>query len=59
MTNEIILSGISFEQLQDSIKTIVQCEVQKIVLGLTPPPEPAPQVITRKETALFLGICIP
>jgi excisionase family DNA binding protein len=59
MTNEIILSGISFEQLQDSIKTIVQCEVQKIVSGLTPAPEPAPELITRKETALILGISLP
>lgn len=59
MQNEIILSGISFEQLQDSIKTIVQSEVQKIVSGLTPTPEPAPELITRKETALILGISLP
>jgi excisionase family DNA binding protein len=59
MQNEIILSGISFEQLQDSIKTIVQNEVQKIVSGLTTAPEPAPELITRKETAKILGISLP
>lgn len=58
MQNEIILSGISFEQLQDSFRTIVQIEVQKIVSGLTAP-EPSPELITRKETALILGISLP
>lgn len=59
MHNEIILNGISFEQLENSIKTIVQNEVQKIVSGLTRPPEPSPELITRKETALILGISLP
>lgn len=59
MQNEIILNGISFEQLENSIKTIVQNEVQKIVSGLTPAPEPAPELITRKETAQILGISLP
>jgi len=59
MQNEIILNGISFEQLENSIKTIVQNEVQKIVLGLTPAPEPVPELITRKETAQILGISLP
>jgi len=59
MQNEIILSGISFEQLQDSFRTIVQSEVQKIVSGLTTAKEPAPELITRKETALILGISLP
>lgn len=59
MSNEIILSGISFEQLQDSFRTIVHSEVQKIVSGLTPAPEPAPELITRRETALILGISLP
>jgi excisionase family DNA binding protein len=59
MQNEIILSGISFEQLQDSFRTIVQNEVQKIISGLTPTPEPAPELITRKETAQILGISLP
>ncbi len=56
---QIILSGISFDQLQDSIKTIVQNEVQKIVSGLQPAAEPAPEFITRKETAQILGISLP
>ncbi len=59
MTNEIILSGISFEQLQDSFRTIVQNEVQKIVSGLTTATEPSPELITRKETAEILGISLP
>ena len=59
MQNEIILSGISFEQLQDSFRTIVQSEVQKIVSGLTTAPEAAPELITRKETAVILGISLP
>ncbi len=57
--NEVILNGISFEQLQDSIRTIVQNEVQKIVLGLTTAPEPAPELITRKQTCHILGISLP
>ena len=59
MQNEIILSGISFEQLQDSFRTIVQNEVQKIISGLTPTPEPEPELITRKETAQILGVSLP
>ncbi len=59
MQTEIILSGISFEQLQNSIKTIVQDEVQKIVVGLPQQPtEPTPELITRKETAQILGISL-
>jgi len=59
MQNEIILNGISFDQLQDSFRTIVQNEVQKIVSGLTTPPEPSPELITRKQTAEILGISLP
>jgi excisionase family DNA binding protein len=59
MPNEIILNGISFDQLKEEFKTIVQIEVQKIVSGLTTAPEPAPELITRKETALILGISLP
>ena len=58
MQNEIILSGISFEQLQNSIQSIVQNEVQKIVSGLPVPTAPAPEFITRKETAEILGISL-
>lgn len=59
MQNEIILNGISFEQLQDSFRAIVQNEVQKIVSGLTTTPEPSPDLITRKATAEILGISLP
>lgn len=59
MPNEIILNGISFDQLKEEFKTIVQIEVQKIVSGLTTAQETAPELITRKETALILGISLP
>jgi excisionase family DNA binding protein len=59
MPNEIILNGISFEQFKEDFKTIVQNEVQKIVSGLIIAPEPAPELITRKETAHILGISLP
>lgn len=59
MQNEIILSGITFDELKESFKSIVQCEVQKIVSGLTTAPEPVPELITRKETAQILGISLP
>jgi len=48
MQNEIILNGISFDQLQDSFRTIVQNEVQKIVSGLTTPPRTIPRVNNKK-----------
>ncbi len=59
MSNEIILSGISFEQLKEEFKTIVRNEVQIIVSGLQPAAEPAPELITRKETADILGVSLP
>ena len=59
MQNEIILSGITFDELKESFKSIVQSEVQKIVSGLTTAPEPAPELITRKETVAILGISLP
>jgi len=55
---EIILSGISFDQLQDSIKTTVKNEVERII-GNLPTPTTAPELITRKETAEILGISLP
>jgi excisionase family DNA binding protein len=59
MTNEIILSGITFDELKESFKSIVQIEVQKIVSGLPTAQEPAPELITRKEAAHILGISLP
>jgi excisionase family DNA binding protein len=58
MQTEIILSGISFEQLQDSIRTTVKNEVERII-GFLPTPTTAPELITRKETAQILGISLP
>ncbi len=57
--SEIILSGITFEQLQESFKSIVRNEVQLIVSGLQPAAEPAPELITRKVTAEILAISLP
>ena len=58
MQNEFILNGISFEQLENSFRTIVQIEVQKIVSGLITTPEPAPELFTRKETSKIYGISL-
>ena len=60
MTNEILLNGISFEQLQNSIKTIVSAELKNAVIELTESQkDPAPELITRKETADILGVSLP
>ena len=55
--NEILLNGISFEQLQNSIKTIVSAELKNAVIELTESQkDTAPELITRKETAEILGV---
>jgi len=59
MTNEILLNGISFEQLQNSIKTIVSAELKNAVSELTTKREIEPELITRKETAEILGVSLP
>jgi len=59
MTNEIILSGITFEQLQNSFRSIVKNEVEQIIKNLPTSQEPTPELITRKETAHILGISLP
>lgn len=60
MTNEIILNGISFEQLEKSIKTIVSETVQNAVAELTSTAkDETPELITRKETADLLGVTLP
>jgi len=53
---QIILSGVSYEQLEDSIKTIVKNEVDRII-G-TAKAESDPELITRKETAKILGVSL-
>lgn len=59
MQNEIILSGITFDELKESFKSIVKNEVEQIIKNLPIRQEPAPELITRKETALILGISLP
>jgi len=58
MSNEIILLGITFEQLQNSFRSIVKNEVEQIIKNLPTSQEPAPELITRKETALIYGISL-
>lgn len=57
--NEILLNGISFDQLQESIKTIVSAELKNAVSELTTKREIEPELITRKETAEILGVSLP
>jgi hypothetical protein len=59
MATEIILSGITFEQLQNSFRSIVKNEVEQIIKNLPTSQEPASELITRKETAYILGISLP
>lgn len=60
MQTEILLNGISFEQLENSIKTIVSETVQNAVAGLTTAAkDETPELITRKETAELLGVTLP
>jgi len=59
MQNEIILSGITFDELKESFKSIVKNEVEQIIKSLPTNLEPAPELITRKETAHILGISLP
>lgn len=58
MQTQILLNGISFDELQNSIQKIVSTEVQKAVEVLTPPKDDTPQLLTRKETAELLGISL-
>ena len=59
MMNEIYLNGISLDQLQESIKTIVSAELKNAVSELTTKREIEPELITRKETAEILGVSLP
>ena len=58
MQTEILLNGISFEELQNTIQKIVSAEVQRAVDILTPPTDTNPELLTRKETAKILGISL-
>lgn len=58
--NEILLNGISFDQLQESIKTIVSAEIKNAVNELTvSQKDTATELITRRETAAILGVSLP
>jgi excisionase family DNA binding protein len=57
--NEILLNGISLDQLQESIKTIVSAELKNAVSELSTKREIEPELITRKETAEILGVSLP
>ncbi len=60
MQNQVILNGISLEQLKDEFKAIVRKEVQQILIELPPTTtESSPEFITRKETAKILGVSLP
>ena len=60
MLNEILLNGISFEQLEKSIKTIVANELQHTFAEfLAIEKKETPEYITRKETATLLGVSLP
>lgn len=55
---QIILSGISNEQLLDGIETTVRNVFEKYILGLQKT-EPATELITRKEAAQIYGVSLP
>lgn len=60
MAPQIILSGITLEELQERIQQIVRKEVQQIADTLPAPADNLePEFITRKETATILGISLP
>ncbi len=52
MQNQIILNGITFEQLQESFKSIVKNEVEQLQKSL-PTIEPAPEYLTRNRPPKF------
>ena len=57
---QILLNGISNEELQSSIRATVASEVQRVFDQYFPkePIETAPEFLTRKETAEILGISL-
>lgn len=60
MQTEILLNGISFEQLESTIKTIVSETIENAVAGITSTASAKPnELITRKETADLLGVSLP
>ena len=59
MSQEILFSGVSFDDFQNAIKVIVSNEMKSVVNGLTPPANDTPEFLTRKQTAEILGISLP
>jgi len=59
MEAQILLNGISFDELKQSIRSIVQSEVQEAVEILTAEPtDKTPKLLTRKQTAIILGVSL-
>ena len=58
---QIILSGLTSNELQEDIRLIVKKELEEIFgkLKVFPEAEPTPELITRKETCNILGISLP
>lgn len=53
---QLILSQVSFEQLKSGIANEVIAQLKN---SLQTPPEKNEELLTRKETALYLGISFP
>jgi len=59
MTNEILLNGISFKQLENSISTIVANQLEVLLDKLTNSQDKEqPEFITRQQTADLLGVSL-
>ena len=60
MTN-LILQGLSLDDLSSTIKSIVADEIQNALTTLTDslPKDKTPEYLTRKETAEMLGVSLP
>ncbi|VBB48196.1 conserved hypothetical protein [uncultured Paludibacter sp.] len=55
---QILLNGISFEQLENSLRTIVADEISKQT-AKSEPTDNLPDLLTRKQTSAYLGISLP
>ena len=60
MTN-LILQGLSLDDLKSTIQCIVADEIQNALTTLTDsfPKDTTPEYLTRKETAEMLGVSLP
>ena len=57
----VFFSGVTFEQLQESIKGIVRNEIESAISQTLQfqDPEPDQSLITRKDAASILGVSLP